>query len=178
MYITGLSILGVVVAGVAYYGVSPLFRVVHVEDVVPAQVADMEKENITHDDAATSTEGTEAEAIAKEPKVSSPMTDKKSTGVVGTAGHPASGSVSVIQAQDGTYVRYENYKTINGPDLYVYVSKDLDAKEFVSLGEIRGTEGNINYKVPEGVSLKEYKYVLTWCKQFGVLFNSADVGSL
>jgi hypothetical protein len=40
---------------------------------------------------------------------------------------------------------------------------------------VKATEGNINYEIPEGVDPREYPYVLTWCKAFGVLFNSAKV---
>lgn len=96
--------------------------------------------------------------------------------VVGTSGHPASGTVRIVKSDGVSYVRYENFKTINGPDIYVYLAKDLDAKEFVSLGKVKATEGNVNYEVPDGVNIDEYPYVLTWCKQFGVLFNSADLG--
>ena len=94
--------------------------------------------------------------------------------VVGTTGHPASGAARIVQSDGKTYARYENFKTINGPDIYVYLSKDLDAKDFVSLGVVRATEGNINYEIPAGVDPSTYRYVLTWCKQFGVLFNYAD----
>lgn len=45
----------------------------------------------------------------------------------------------------------------------------------MSLGKLRGTEGNINYIIPDEVDISEYKYVMTWCKQFGVLFNYADI---
>lgn len=146
-----LVIVGVLVLGVAYYGISPLFNNIVVEDAAP-RAATMESENAILAVAA-------------------------SYQVVGTVAHPASGSVRIIESDGGSVIRYENYKTINGPDLYVYLSKDLDAEEFVNLGELRGTEGNINYTVPEGVNLSEYRYVLTWCKQFGVLFNYADFHS-
>lgn len=104
--------------------------------------------------------------------------EKMAAVVVDTPAHPASGFVRIIEADDKTYVRYENYKTINGPDIYVYLAKDLDAKEYVDLGKVRATEGNINYEVPEGVNVSDYQYVLTWCKQFGVLFNYADLSLL
>lgn len=97
--------------------------------------------------------------------------------VIGTTGHPASGTVRIIEADGKTYVRYENYKTINGPDIYVYLSKDLEASEYVDLGRVRATEGNINYEIPEGVDVSEYRYVLTWCEAFSVLFNYADISS-
>lgn len=94
--------------------------------------------------------------------------------VIGTALHPASGMVRVVKIDGKNYIRYENFKTINGPDIYVYLAKDLDAKDFVNLGKVKATEGNINYEIPDGVDIAGYKYVLTWCKAFGVLFNYAD----
>ena len=95
--------------------------------------------------------------------------------VVGTVGHPGSGFARIVRTEGTAYVRYENLKTINGPDLYVYLSKDLDAKEHISLGRLKATEGNVNYEIPAGIDPAEYRYVLIWCRMFGVLFNSADL---
>lgn len=92
-----------------------------------------------------------------------------------TRGHPATGNVRVTKTETGTTVRYENYDGTNGPDLFVYLAKDLDAKEFVSFGRARGNKGNINYEVPEGIDVSEYRYVMTWCKAFGVLFDYAEI---
>lgn len=99
--------------------------------------------------------------------------------VVDTPAHPASGDVRLIEEADGTrYVRYENYTTLNGPDLFVYLSKDTEASDVINLGRVRGTEGNISYRIPDGVNLAEYPYVLTWCRAFGVLFNYADLSTI
>jgi hypothetical protein len=95
--------------------------------------------------------------------------------IVGTTGHPASGMVRIIGAGEKSYLRYEDFKTINGPDIYVYLAKDLAAKDFVNLGRVRATEGDVNYEVPTGVNAGEYRYALVWCKTFGVLFNYADL---
>lgn len=95
--------------------------------------------------------------------------------VVGTTRHPASGTVRIIEADNKSYVRYENFKTINGPDIYVYLAKDLDAKEYVNLGAVKATEGNVNYEIPNDTNVSEYHYVMVWCKAFGVLFNYADL---
>ena len=95
--------------------------------------------------------------------------------VVGTTLHPASGTVRIVETDGRNYIRYENFKTINGPDIYVYLAKDLDAKDFINLGKVKATEGNINYEIPDGINAANYKYVLTWCKQFGVLFNYAEL---
>ena len=96
--------------------------------------------------------------------------------VKGTTGHPASGHARIVMREDGAYLlRYTNFKTINGPDLYVYLSKDLEAKEFINLGPLKATEGNINYEIPADVGSDDYRYALVWCKAFGVLFNYADL---
>jgi hypothetical protein len=97
--------------------------------------------------------------------------------VMGTFGHPASGNVKVIENLNETIIRYEDFETINGPNLHVYLSKDIEGKDFIDLGPIRGTKGNINYTVPEGVDLNEYRYVMYWCVPFAVLFNYADLGA-
>ena len=92
-----------------------------------------------------------------------------------TAGHPATGFVRVFETDGQTTVRFEDYDGTNGPDLFIYLTKDLEANEFVSLGRSRGNMGNINYVVPDDVDVGEYKYVMTWCKAFGVLFDYAEI---
>ena len=104
-----------------------------------------------------------------------PIQEFASASVIGTTAHPASGMVRIVEGEGKRYVRYENYKTINGPDLFVYLAKDIDASEYIDLGPLRATEGNINYEIPAGVNLAEYPYVLTWCRAFSVLFNYADI---
>ena len=150
-------IFGIVVAiilGIGYYAISPLFIHTRVDEVVPQAV--------------------QAPAGIK---INSgvDVRSEKSVPVTGTSGHPASGTVKIVRIDGKTYLRYENFKTINGPDIYVYLAKDLDAKEYISLGKVRATEGNINYEIPSNVNIADYPYALTWCKTFGVLFNSAKL---
>lgn len=95
--------------------------------------------------------------------------------ITGTTGHPASGEVEVIQSPEELLIRYKNYDGTNGPDLYVYLSKDLEAKDFIDLGPAKGNKGNIIYGAPLDADLSEYKYVLTWCKAFNVLFDYAMI---
>lgn len=109
------------------------------------------------------------------PLPASPSREPKSFRIVATPGHPAEGEVLIVETAAGPVVRFENFKTLNGPDLFVYLAKDLEAREFVNLGPLKGTEGNANYAVPEGVELAEYPYVMTWCRRFGVLFNYAEI---
>lgn len=95
--------------------------------------------------------------------------------VRGTQGHPAEGEMKVFHNGSHHVIRFEDFKTINGPQLHVYLAKDLEATEFIDLGPIRGTEGNVNYSVPADVNLEDYKYVMHWCVPFKVLFNYAEL---
>lgn len=147
-YALAIAVLAII--GVAYYGISPLIRTVSVDDAPP-------------------------QALVREDGMPALATSSDAYPVVDTLAHPAIGTVRLIETPEGRTIRYENYKTINGPDLFVYLSTDIDATEFIDLGPIRGTEGDINYAVPEGVDLSKYRYVLTWCKQFGVLFNYVEL---
>jgi len=90
--------------------------------------------------------------------------------------HEAEGDVLSLKLEDGSqYVRFENFKSTNGPDLYVYLATDDQASDFVSLGLLKGNVGNQNYEIPEGVDLSKYNKVLIWCKAFGILFGSAEL---
>ena len=109
------------------------------------------------------------------PEINESTDVSESFPIIDTRTHPASGSIKVIESENQSIVRYENYDGTNGPDLFVYLAKDLDAKEFVSLGRAKGSKGNINYQVPEDIDISEYRYVMTWCKAFGVLFDYSEI---
>jgi len=92
--------------------------------------------------------------------------------------HKAQGVAKVINLADGrTFLRLENLKTTNGPDLYVYLSTGKDASDIVSLGKLKGNIGNQNYEIPTGTDLAKYNTVLIWCKAFSTLFGSAKLSS-
>lgn len=95
---------------------------------------------------------------------------------VGDGIHDARGDVFIIESDDGSrFLRFEDFKATNGPDLFVYLATDETANDFVSLGELKGNIGNQNYMIPPGADLSNYDIVLIWCKQFSVLFGSAEL---
>jgi hypothetical protein len=131
-----LIILVIVVLLVTgYYLLSPLFITIKADEAIPVSHA--------KDTAVSLTPSQE--------------TETKFAEIVGTSGHPARGSVRVVKDGSDSYIRYENFKTINGPDIYVYLAKDLDAKDFISLGKVKATEGNVNYKIPNTIKVLDYK---------------------
>jgi len=97
---------------------------------------------------------------------------------VGDGIHDVQGDVYTIPLEDGSNVlRLENFQSTNGPDLFVYLSTDENASEFINLGALKANNGNQNYKIPDDVDLTKYDNVLIWCKSFSVLFGSAILSS-
>jgi hypothetical protein len=92
--------------------------------------------------------------------------------------HKVQGVAKVINLADGrTFLRLENLKATNGPDLYVYLSTGKDVSDIVNLGRLKGNIGNQNYEIPTGADLAKYNTVLIWCKAFSTLFGSAKLSS-
>ena len=91
--------------------------------------------------------------------------------------HNAQGTARVIplQQDDAKVLRLENLKVTNGPDLYVYLSTDKSASDFVNLGKLKANNGNQNYDIPNGTDLTNHDTVLIWCKAFSVLFGSVEL---
>ncbi len=95
---------------------------------------------------------------------------------VGDGIHDAQGNALVIPLENGQKVlRLEDFRSTNGPDLYVYLATDSGASDYVNLGRLKANIGNQNYDIPAGTDLSKYDNVLIWCKQFSVLFGSAEL---
>ena len=173
------SIIGVIVIGVGYFLFSPLWRNVKLDEALPQAPAVKDTMDIM--DTATK------ERFMKEVEA---MKDKVMTGtdampsnqpvVLAQAtlvarAHDVGGRALLVRIGDQKIVRFENLKTINGPDLRIYLSAGLNADDFVDLGAIRATEGNVNYVLPAGTDTAKYRNVLIWCRTFSVLFSYAQL---
>lgn len=138
-------ILALVVLGVGYYLISPLFIVVEIDETSvteSGQQFDVLHEMLFQPDA-----------------------------------HEVSGSLKVIELDGKTYLRFEDFETINGPNLHVWLSKDKSPSgdNYIDLGPLKGTKGSFEYELPEGTDLSEYRYVLVWCVPFRVLFSFVEL---
>jgi len=99
--------------------------------------------------------------------------------------HPGSGIAKVLN--DGTeqrFLRFEEFETDNGPDLFVYLTRADAAADagafgvdgdFVNLGRLKGNVGEQNYEIPVDVDLGEFDTVVVWCDRFSVAFTAADL---
>jgi hypothetical protein len=93
--------------------------------------------------------------------------------------HFGRGDALLIQTGADSYVlRFENFSVRNGPDLFVYLSKEQDGRrveESLNLGKLKATDGAFNYELPPGIDLAGVKSAVVWCKQFSVLFAYAEL---
>jgi len=87
--------------------------------------------------------------------------------------HEVAGQALLISDGEKTILRFENFETINGPDLRIYLSTSTGIDDFIDLGPIQATKGNVNYELDPSIDTTKYKYVLVWCRAFGVLFSYA-----
>ena len=79
---------------------------------------------------------------------------------VGDGIHDAQGIAKVIPIEGGGNVlRLEDLVVTNGPDLYVYLSTDKSASDFVNLGRLKANMGNQNYPIPGGTDMTKYDMV-------------------
>jgi hypothetical protein len=166
----------IVAVAVLAYALSPLLRNKEINEKLPSSIT---MDHLSSEEKAQMEEAMK-EANSGEPQTANeemPTTSdpEETYEVVETAGHPAEGEVRIVRSDGKTYVRFENFSTINGPNLHIYLAKDLEANEFVDLGPIKANKGNINYEVPAGVDISEYKYVMHWCVPFRILFNYAEI---
>jgi hypothetical protein len=97
--------------------------------------------------------------------------------------HESSGTAEVLETAEGKrFLRFEDFRTSNGPDLVVYLSAKAASEDwygydqdFVDLGELKGNVGNQNYAIPEGVDLGRYRSAVVWCRRFEVGFAVAPL---
>jgi Electron transfer DM13 len=90
--------------------------------------------------------------------------------------HNAEGLAKVIPLGDGsTILRLENFKSTNGPNVHLYLATDKAASNFIDLGKLKANNGNQNYTISNGTDLAKYNMALIWCKDFSILFGSAQL---
>ena len=120
----------------------------------------------------------EKEKMANKIPETIPMTYAGTIIGAGEVLHDASGNVRTIPLEDGSEIlRLENFSSVNGPDLHVYLSTDKSATDFVNLGKLKANNGNQNYDIPENTDLDKYDTVLVWCKIGNALFGSAELST-
>lgn len=93
----------------------------------------------------------------------------------GTNNHSVNGVAEIINDNNQKRLVLRNFSTTNGPDLRVYLATSTGAATFISLGNLKSTNGQQVYDISGMPDFAKYKFVLIWCQQFSVLFGSAEL---
>ena len=190
-------IIGAIVIGIAL--ASPLFYDVEVDEPLPVSLDDVE-EGLTYEKFTTMNEEERNEIVEKMPEETKEMVmEKASTMVIpvsepmeemaestdtleilksgtfeGLVGHDAEGLAKIIQVNDMTFLRFEDFQVTNGPDLRVYITPDGDVKNGIHLEKLKGSRGDQNYLL-ENIDVGVYDTVVIYCQPFGVYFGQATL---
>jgi len=170
-----------IIIPIAYYLISPIFKVVELEEASPLEVKrDLQiKDAMDTMDAATKAEF-ERQVEAMKDKIivmddAMPAANIVSQGNFEPRAHEVEGTAILIEKDNKKILRFEDFDTINGPNLHIYLSSELGNDDFIDLGKLKATKGNFNYNL-EDIDTNKYNKVLVWCVPFGVLFSYAELG--
>jgi hypothetical protein len=176
-----IFIIVILVLGVGYYLISPLFNTIVRDDALPGSSGD----KVIGDSLDSMTPKEKKEFNDAVDKMKDDVMEKSDemSGVVKVLGegdfkpraHSVEGVAKFVEVDGNTILRFENFETSNGPNLHIYLSSDTSDNDFVDLGKIKATKGNVNYDVPSNVDIEKYDTVLVWCVPFKVLFSYAEV---
>lgn len=185
------AIVGVVLAAwlaFGVFGIHTLFFDEEVDEAGPvfdsgASVVDTTGGATTTSDAAGGPPSSASSSPTTTTTPPTPVVEEVATGTFVDRSHPARGRAVVLSDGLQTFLRFEDFETDNGPDLFVYLSRGTTADgpegafddDFVDLGTLKGNIGDQNYEVPADVDVSEYSTVVVWCRRFAVAFGAADL---
>lgn len=84
-----------------------------------------------------------------------------------------SGEARVLLTGTKYELKLMNFNSSNGPDLRVYLSREMLPVNFIDLGALKATGGNQVYDIPGAPDLSQYKYALVHCRRYNHLFGWA-----
>jgi hypothetical protein len=175
---TGALVIGALVVWLVFFVFA--FHLLFIDDRVD------EADPFAGASASATSLGTDTPEIAsavQESEIASGAARETHRGSFVDRSHPASGATTITTDGTRTFLRFEELRTDNGPDLFVYLSAGVTATspsgelddEFVDLGKLKGNIGSQNYEVPSGTDLAKYKTVVIWCRRFATAFGASDL---
>ncbi len=164
-----LAIVIVCVLALSWWLVSPLFLNQAVDEELPPSSSTVKQEEET-----PASETDQSEPTTPAPEEAS--ADFSGTFVDGEKNYQTSGNIKTVPADDALYLRFEDFQTTNGPDLFVYlVEPGKETADGIRLGTLKGNQGDQNYVLPKDVDLTKYSRVVIWCRAFDADFGTGDL---
>ena len=93
----------------------------------------------------------------------------------GVGGQNVSGLAKIYLTDNKYMLKLENFSTSNGPDLKVYLSTARSPSGFISLGDLKSTNGNQVYEINGTPDFTKHKFVLIHCERYNHLYGSAEL---
>lgn len=190
-----VAIVAVIGAPIAWYLGSPLFINRVVDEPFPTGTGTSEfpmSKDATVPQGMTQQQV--EETMMKASKVETPASESMPPGVEsgrivarGTfAGadtiHKGEGTATVYRVGNDLILRFDAFKSTNGPDLHVLLAKhpaptsSAHIKEgYIEVAKLKGNIGSQNYTLPKDINLAEYRTVVIYCKPFHVVFSTAPL---
>ncbi len=85
---------------------------------------------------------------------------KMSGSFKGYGSENVSGTAQIFLTNTLYMLKLENFSTTNGPDLKVYLSKAASPTDFISLGDLKSTNGNQGYDIKGTPDFSQYRFYL------------------
>jgi len=87
------------------------------------------------------------------------------------------GKALFVKSNEKTYLRFEEFESINGQDIHVYLSPvlNLDKNDVIDLGLLKSLSGNFNYELEENINIEKYRNVIIWSNPFDAFFGYASL---
>ncbi len=85
------------------------------------------------------------------------------------------GIAKVVSSEGKLQLVLDSFMTSNGPDLKVYLSKEVMPISFIKLGDLKSTSGKQVYEIEGSPDFSQYRYALIHCEQYNHLFGSAEL---
>jgi hypothetical protein len=85
----------------------------------------------------------------------------------------ASGISRILSVDNNEFLRFENFKITNGPELHVYFTNDGDLVNGKDLGVLKGNIGSQNYFL--GETANQYDTVVIASKPFKMVYAKATL---
>ena len=180
------AVVLIIILPIAWYLISPIFRVIEVQEESPLESSvDIEEGLQVKDSMGTMGAATKAEFEKQVNSMKDQITEMDDTmpsapkliaeGIFKPRAHEVQGKALLIDDGNKQILRFEDFETINGPELHIYLSSEFGDEHFIDLGKIKATKGSVNYDIPLGLDTSKYNKVLVWCKPFSVLFSYAEL---
>ena len=85
------------------------------------------------------------------------------------------GSAELYQVNGRWQLKLDSFSTTRGPDLKVYLSKEIQPLNFIKVADLKSTNGDQVYDISGNPDFALYRYALIHCEQYNHLFGSAEL---